>query len=130
MNREELNKLLNDLYDKEVFLKIKDNVDLKVLENYGFKYYKDEEDSNWCFWYYRPRLDCDVTIYEKDVTSPYDGRLIHPKRIVLLNPLAGYCEDREKQEKSFKRICKRLINADLVEVISNETYYYYFQEYR
>lgn len=121
MNNEELNKLLDDVYNKKVFLKIKDNVGLKVLENYGFKYYdfKDEEFINR--WNCQPRLDCNVTIYEKDMISPYDGHLIHSERIVLLNPSAGYCEDREKQKKSFKRICKRLINANLVEVIQDET---------
>ena len=120
MNKEDLNILLDDVYKTQlvagtkVYLKIKDNVDLKELENCGFKYYKDLNPKRYSC---EPRLDCDLTIYEDDFISPYEGYIIHPKRIVLLNPSAGYCEDRKKQEKTFKQICNRLIKADLAEKV-------------
>lgn len=97
-------------------LKIKDNMDLKELEKFGFKYKKND----FCNEYsYQPRLDCNVIVYETDFISSYDGYLIHPKRVILLNPSAFYCEDKEKQEKHFNSICYKLIQAGIVEKVSN-----------
>lgn len=97
-------------------LKIKDNMDLKELEKFGFKYKKDD----FCNEYsYQPRLDCNVIVYETDFISSYDGYLIQPKRVILLNPSAFYCEDKEKQEKHFNSICYKLIQADIVEKVSD-----------
>ena len=51
MNREELDKLLDDIYNKKTFLKIKDNVDLKELAKFGFAYYEDKNFGNR--WFYQ-----------------------------------------------------------------------------
>lgn len=95
-------------------LKIKDNVDLKELENFGFKYYAeicayvrliDEKDTI--------KKQCFVSVVSK-INSTNIGLI--PKVIYLHTPFSI----STFEDKSFEYIIDDLIQADLVEKVNGE----------
>lgn len=97
-------------------LKIKDDVDLKELEKYGFKYFEND----FCKGYiYDPKYYINIEVLEEDFMSHYGDYVVEPKRILLLNPGTGYSENKEEQKRVFDKICSKLIKDGLVEKVGN-----------
>lgn len=94
-------------------MKIKDNVDLKLLEKYGFH----RVFSNICSYYhYYPFDGVSLYVREDDFINS-NGILLEEKRVLIADNSFNW--NKNKRKFIYNSVVKKLINAGLVEFDSN-----------